>query len=127
MGGRHSKQKQQAAGELSGSSSSSFMDSEGRELAPPELLAFLETASGAKWLANILLGMVLATDLAVVVVCRVPSSGAAMDCFDPGKGMAGLEGSQALFSRQNCTDKQLLLYGSWQPVKSWQQPGQPGP
>jgi hypothetical protein len=75
MGGRHSKQKQQAAGDLSGSSSSSsFMDSEGRELAPPEMLAFLETASGAKWLANILLGMVLAAGCAVVVVCRVPSS-----------------------------------------------------
>lgn len=74
MGGRHSKQKQQAAGELSGSSSSSFMDSEGRELAPPEMLAFLETASGAKWLANILLGMVLAVDRAVVVVRDGPSS-----------------------------------------------------
>jgi hypothetical protein len=32
------------------------MDSEGREQAPPEMLAFLETTSGSKWLASILLG-----------------------------------------------------------------------
>lgn len=58
MGGRHSKRQRDAgaaAGELS--SSSSAMDSEGREQAPPEMLAFLETTSGSKWLAGILLGM----------------------------------------------------------------------
>lgn len=32
------------------------MDSDGREAAPPEMLTFLETTSGASWLAGILLG-----------------------------------------------------------------------
>lgn len=32
------------------------MDSEGRELAPPEMLQFLDTQSGARWLAEVMLG-----------------------------------------------------------------------
>lgn len=53
MGSRHSKQRRQSEDVVS---TSSGMDSEGREAAPPELLSFLETASGARWLAGILLG-----------------------------------------------------------------------
>lgn len=52
MGGRHSKSER--SGEAS--SSSSADDTDGRESAPPEMLAFLETTSGSKWLAGILLG-----------------------------------------------------------------------
>lgn len=51
MGSKHSK----SAGPIP-EPTSSGMDSDGREAAPPEMLTFLETTSGASWLAGILLG-----------------------------------------------------------------------
>jgi hypothetical protein len=64
MGGKGSKQRRASQDECSNSGSG--MDSQGREDAPPEMLAFLETTSGAKWLSGVVLGEHLKSQ-----VCRV--------------------------------------------------------
>lgn len=53
---RQQRQEEQRNGSGDASSSGSGMDSEGRELAPPEMLQFLDTQSGARWLAEVMLG-----------------------------------------------------------------------
>jgi hypothetical protein len=54
MGSKNSKQRRDTQDDFSNSGSG--MDSQGREDAPPEMLAFLETSSGARWLAGVVLG-----------------------------------------------------------------------
>lgn len=54
---KSARRRQVAREDAAGTSSGSVDSDDGRELAPPELLLFLETASGARWLAGILLDL----------------------------------------------------------------------
>lgn len=57
---KSARRRQADREDAAGTSSGSLDSDDGRELAPPEMLLFLETASGARWLADILLGTSLA-------------------------------------------------------------------